>query len=63
MSRLVCWYSCGAASAVATKIALNDKDLCSQFDEVVVVYCKVQEEHPDNGRFLAECEAWLGVRK
>ena len=62
MSRLICWYSCGAASTVATKITLNDKDLCSQFDEVVVVYCKVQEEHPDNERFLAECEEWLGVK-
>ena len=59
MSRLVIWFSCGAASAVACKIALNDEELISQFDEVVVAYCKVQEEHPDNDRFLEECQRWF----
>jgi hypothetical protein len=61
MSRLVCWFSCGAASAVATKIAINDTALCSQFDEVVIAYCKVQEEHKDNERFLLECQDWFGM--
>ena len=61
MSRLVCWFSCGAASAVATKIAINDKMLCEQYDEIVIVYCKVQEEHEDNSRFLKECETWFDM--
>lgn len=54
--RIVCWFSCGAASAVATKLAL------SQFagQEIVIVRCIVREEHPDNDRFAADCERWFG---
>lgn len=59
MSRIVCWFSCGAASAVATKMVLADKELRAQYDEVVVAYCKIQEEHPDNERFYLECQEWL----
>jgi len=62
MSRLVLWYSCGAASATAVKIALSDTTLCAQFDEVVVAYCYIKQEHPDNWRFLAECEKWFGQK-
>lgn len=53
MSRVISWFSCGAASAVATKIAMQDND-------VVIVYCEVKEEHPDNKRFLKDCEKWFG---
>ena len=59
MSRIVCWFSCGAASAVAAKLVLADKELCAQYDEVVIAYCKIQEEHPDNERFFKECEVWF----
>ena len=55
--RTVCWFSCGAASAVATKIALKETT-----GEVVIAYTEVKEEHPDNKRFLAECEKWLGQK-
>ena len=48
--RTVSWFSCGAASAVATKLAKPD----------VIAYCEVKEEHPDNMRFLKECEEWFG---
>ena len=60
MSRLVFWYSCGAASAVAVKIGLADKKLLADFDEVVIAYCHIKEEHPDNARFMKECEQWFG---
>ena len=50
MSRIVSWFSCGAASAVATKLA----------SEAVPAYCETGAEHPDNARFLADCEAWFG---
>ena len=60
MSRLIFWYSCGAASAVTIKIGLADKEYCAQFDETVIAYCKVQEEHDDNERFFKECEEWFG---
>lgn len=51
--RTVSWFSCGAASAVATKLALTHGPL-------TIVYCEVAEEHPDNKRFLKECEQWFG---
>lgn len=51
--RTVSWFSCGAASAVATKLDL-------QQGLVDIVYCEVAEEHPDNKRFLADCEEWFG---
>jgi len=59
MSRLIFWYSCGAASASAIKIGLADKELLSQFDEVVIARCYIKEEHPDNERFTKECEKWF----
>jgi hypothetical protein len=52
MSRTISWFSCGAASAVATKLALAESD-------VTIVYCEVVEEHPDNKRFLKDCEEWF----
>lgn len=54
-SRIVCWFSCGAASAVATKLAIEKYG-----DRVVVVYTDTRGEHPDNKRFLADCERWFG---
>lgn len=56
MSRIVCWFSCGAASAVAAKLALTE--FAGQ--EVVIARCIVREEHPDNDRFAADCERWFG---
>lgn len=57
MSRIVCWFSCGAASAVATKLAIQ------QFEghDIVVARCIVKEEHPDNDRFANDCEKWFGM--
>lgn len=51
--RTISWFSCGAASAVATKLALAE-------GPVTIVYCEVIEEHPDNQRFLKDCEKWFG---
>lgn len=56
--RVVCWFSCGAASAVATKLALKKY---SDSHEVVVARCVVKEEHTDNDRFASDCEKWFGV--
>lgn len=55
--RHVCWFSCGAASAVATKLYLAEHP----DENVVVAYTDTGAEHEDNWRFLAECEAWFGV--
>jgi len=51
--RCVSWFSCGAASAVAAKLALAERP------DTLVVYCEVIEEHPDNNRFLKDCEKWF----
>ena len=53
MSRTLAWFSAGAASAVATKLALAN-------GPVTIAYCDPGSEHPDNLRFLADCEAWFG---
>jgi len=48
--RTLSWFSCGAASAVATKLV----------SESIPVYCETGAEHPDNVRFMADCETWFG---
>lgn len=55
-TRAVCWFSCGAASAVATKLAIQE------YDHVYILYQDTGAEHPDNKRFLADCEEWFGQK-
>lgn len=59
MSRIVCWFSCGAASAVATKLTLNQYRGSGR--KVEIVRCYVKEEHPDNERFAIDCAQWFGT--
>jgi peptidoglycan hydrolase-like protein with peptidoglycan-binding domain len=54
MSRIVAQFSCGAASAVATKLAL------AQHKDVQIINAFLMEEHEDNRRFAADCEEWFG---
>jgi hypothetical protein len=55
MSRVVCWWSAGAASAVAAWVTLKSNP------DALVVYCDTSStEHTDNARFLADCERWYG---
>lgn len=49
MSRIVSQFSCGAASAVATKLALAQHG-----DEVTVLNADVENEDRDNRRFLTD---------
>lgn len=49
MTRCLSWFSCGAASAIATKLV----------SEAVPVYCETNAEHEDNPRFFADCERWF----
>lgn len=53
-SRVVCWFSCGAASTIATRLTLDDSP------EAVIAYIDTRSEHPDNARYLADCEQWFG---
>lgn len=52
--RIVCQFSCGAASAVATKITL------AQHPTAEILNAFLLEEHPDNRRFAADCAGWFG---
>ena len=57
-ARIVCWFSCGAASAVAAHQAIKKAPVGANIE---VVYCDTSaDEHPDNGRFLADVERWIG---
>ena len=58
MTRIICWFSCGAASAVATKLAISNNN--GKFP-LEIVYTEVKEEHPDNQRFLTDCEKWFEI--
>lgn len=59
-ARIVCWFSCGAASAVATKLAIEENARGANLP-LVVARIAIADEHEDNDRFAAECEAWFGV--
>jgi 3'-phosphoadenosine 5'-phosphosulfate sulfotransferase (PAPS reductase)/FAD synthetase len=50
-------FSCGAASATATKLAIDEFGA----NNIRVVYLKTNSEHLDNERFLLECQDWFGV--
>lgn len=49
MPRRVSWFSCGAASAIATKLSNPD----------VIAYCNTGSEDHDNKRFMIDCEVWF----
>jgi len=51
--RIVCSFSCGATSAVATKLALE------KYPFAEVIYMDTGSEHSDNKRFMADCERWF----
>lgn len=53
--RVLAQFSCGAASAVATKLALAQYG-----DRVTIINAFIKNECADNRRFLADCERWLG---
>jgi hypothetical protein len=55
VDRVVARFSCGAASAISTKIAIERYG-----DRLEIVNAFLAAESPDNRRFLAECERWFG---
>ena len=58
MSKYVCWFSAGITSAVATKIAIQELGK----KKVAVCYIETGNHHPDNARFIADCEKWYGCK-
>lgn len=57
--RIICWFSCGAASAVAAKLVLESSDERKVGREIIIARNWIKEEHPDNDRMQADCERWL----
>ena len=56
MSRVIVWFSCGAASACVAKLAS-----VLYGPELSVVYCDTMAtEHPDNQRFFEDVQRWIG---
>ena len=52
--RTLAWFSAGAASAVATKLAIADDP------DTMVARCDPGSEHDDNARFADDCAVWFG---
>ena len=54
-SRVICWFSCGAASAVAAKLTIEKYK-----ERAIVVHCDtLSSEHSDNLRFFEDVQRWL----
>ena len=51
---IIAWFSCGVTSAVACKLALQ------MYKDVRIFYIDTNSCHPDNERFIKDCERWLG---
>lgn len=58
MARKVVRFSCGIPSAVAAAVALAEFG----HEAVEIVRSDTRSEHPDNERFMAECEEWWGKK-
>ena len=55
MDRALVWFSCGAASALAARLAVHKYG-----ERAEVLYCDTLAfEHPDNRRFLLDVERWI----
>lgn len=50
--RRLVWFSAGAASAVAAKLALAE-------GPATIAYIDPGSEHSDSARFIADCETWF----
>lgn len=54
LARVLCRFSCGAASAVATKLAIE------KYGTVDIYYNETGSHHADNLRMLDDCSRWFG---
>lgn len=52
-ARVVCWFSCGAPSAVAARLTLTE------YPQAEIVRLTIGSEHVDADRFSADVSAWL----
>jgi 3'-phosphoadenosine 5'-phosphosulfate sulfotransferase (PAPS reductase)/FAD synthetase len=60
MTRIIVWFSAGAASAVAAKLTLIEHpEGWPGPRPIEIIYVDPGSEHPDNPRFIADVAAWL----
>jgi len=55
--RVVCWFSAGVTSTVATKLTLDKYKGGLPVD---IVYTDTGSEHPDTERYIQDCEKFFG---
>lgn len=60
--RIVCWFSHGAASTIAAKLAIEINNQSESPKELIVMSIYLKEEHEDNARYLKDCEKYLGQK-
>lgn len=60
MSRIIGWFSQGAASATAIKIAIDENNRRENPSEFLVVNIFIKDEFDDGGYFNAQCEELFG---
>jgi hypothetical protein len=53
---VLCWFSCGITSAVACKLAKE------MYGNIEMYYMEIKTAHPDNERFISDCERWIGQK-
>lgn len=58
IGKVIAWFSCGITSAVACKLALDKYGK----ENVDIIYIEIGTAHPDNERFIKDCERWYGVK-
>jgi 3'-phosphoadenosine 5'-phosphosulfate sulfotransferase (PAPS reductase)/FAD synthetase len=54
---IICSWSAGVTSAVATKLAIEKYGK----ENVRIIYFKIDSAHKDNERFIRDCEKWYGM--
>lgn len=50
----IAWFSAGITSTMACKLALE------QYDDVELFYIETGAHHPDNARYIQDCQKWFG---
>jgi 3'-phosphoadenosine 5'-phosphosulfate sulfotransferase (PAPS reductase)/FAD synthetase len=56
MKTTISWFSAGITSTVATKLALK------RYENISIYFCETGAHHPDNLRFIKDCEQWFGQK-
>ena len=51
---VISWFSCGASSAIATKLAIK------KHGNIKIIYTHIEDQHKDTLRFLDDCQEWFG---